>query len=137
MPELSPSNELLRSAYEIANREGVQTNWEAFKANVLRQLFIDAGVVVGAMDPDLVARVSCTPKTYRVHDNPDDDKSSVTDCHSNLEGITYEALAAIVKNVEIICPDEFKHGGEMLGRLICLGWATYLREIRLGNNTRK
>lgn len=35
---LKESNELLRSAYSIAERDGIQTNWEAFRNQVMTEL---------------------------------------------------------------------------------------------------
>jgi len=67
---MTPSNELLRSAYQIAMRGGKETNWEAFAANVRRELF-DQANIADFDDEQTVLRVTCTPKTYRqVNDFP-------------------------------------------------------------------
>lgn len=64
---LTEHNELLRSAHEIARRDGHETNWEAFKNNVERWLMADAGML-GTVDEQQILRATCTPKTYRLRD---------------------------------------------------------------------
>jgi hypothetical protein len=58
-------NGLLRSAYQIAEREGKDTNWTAFLNNLQRELLREAGVS-GSTDEQTVLRATCTPKTYRL-----------------------------------------------------------------------
>jgi len=62
--ELPKANELLRSVYQIAEREGVNTNWQAIKANVQRELLIQAGRP-DSEDEQIILRATCTAKTYR------------------------------------------------------------------------
>jgi hypothetical protein len=62
---LPEHNELLRSAYAIALRKGKKTNWDAFAANVRKELFEQAGLA-DLKDEQTVLRVTCTPKTYRI-----------------------------------------------------------------------
>ncbi|KAA0888722.1 hypothetical protein [Oryzomonas rubra] len=63
---MTEANELLRSAHEIAKREGVETNWEAFKKNLLRELKRQAGAL-DETDEQTTLRATCTAKTYRLH----------------------------------------------------------------------
>lgn len=58
------ANELLRSAYQIAEREGKDTNWEAFKNNLRTELLKQAQTTY--TDEQTMLRATCTPKTYRV-----------------------------------------------------------------------
>ena len=61
---LIQANELLRSAYEIADREGRNTNWVAFKASLLEVLHAQSIVIVGHAVID--ASATCTARTYRL-----------------------------------------------------------------------
>lgn len=58
------ANELLRSAYQIAERQGKDTNWEAFKNNLQSELLKQAQATDA--DEQTTLRATCTPKTYRV-----------------------------------------------------------------------
>jgi len=58
------ANELLRSAYQIAEREGKDTNWEAFKNNLQAELLTQTQAP--DTDEQTILRATCTPKTYRV-----------------------------------------------------------------------
>lgn len=66
---LSEANMLLRSAYEIAMREGKETNWKAFAASVRKELFEQANVA-DLNDEQTILRVTCTPRTYRFSSSP-------------------------------------------------------------------
>ncbi len=59
---MKESLELLRSAYQIAVRKGVHTNWEAF-ANCLQNVL--AG---DTRDEPRIARATCTARTFRIVD---------------------------------------------------------------------
>ena len=59
------SNELLRSAFQIAQRKGKDTNWEAFENNLKRELTKQLGVA--STDEQSVLRATCTAKTYRIY----------------------------------------------------------------------
>ena len=56
-------NDLLRSAYQIACRNGENTNWEAFKTNLERELMNQVGYL-DSEDPQDTIRATCTPLTY-------------------------------------------------------------------------
>ena len=60
---MSEQNSLLRSAYQIAERQGKDTNWEAFSNNLRNELLAQAGTP-GNKDKQNVLRATCTPKTY-------------------------------------------------------------------------
>jgi len=64
-------NELLRSAYQIASREGEDTNWNAFKNNLEEELLVQSGHAVeywkDEPDEQIILRATCTAKTYRVY----------------------------------------------------------------------
>lgn len=62
---MQEANELLRSAYQIASREGKDTYWEALKNNIEKELLKQAGVP-DATDGQTILRATCTPKTYRI-----------------------------------------------------------------------
>lgn len=61
---MEETNSLLRSAYAIACRKGKETNWEAFKNNLEKELLKQAGVPEYA-DRQTILRATCTAKTYR------------------------------------------------------------------------
>jgi len=63
---LSKSNELLRSAYQIAQREGKNTNWEAFINNLRKELLVQAGLSEDETNENYILRATVTPKTYRI-----------------------------------------------------------------------
>lgn len=63
---LDRSNELLRSAYAVVLRKGVDTNWDALKANLEKELLAEAGAPVGCTEEQIILRATCTPKTYRL-----------------------------------------------------------------------
>lgn len=58
-------NSLLRSAYVIAKRRGKNTHWDAFAANVLKELMRQASVADDSTDEMDIIRAICTPLTYR------------------------------------------------------------------------
>jgi hypothetical protein len=60
---LTEANDLLRSAYKIAERAGKKTNWTAFKKR-LEVALIEQSKLLNGTD-DLPA-ATCTPKTFRV-----------------------------------------------------------------------
>jgi hypothetical protein len=60
-------NELLRSAYAIAEREGKQTNWSAFKNRLREELLKQAGVP-DSTDEQIILRATCTARTFRLYD---------------------------------------------------------------------
>jgi len=62
---LPEHNELLRSAYTIAKRQGVDTNWEAFETSVLRELLKEAGFDSNMAEN--VIKATVTPRTYRAY----------------------------------------------------------------------
>lgn len=66
MSKLLEHNELLRSAYAIAIRNGKDTNWEAFAKRVRAELFDEAGLA-DLNDEQTALRVTCTPKTFRIY----------------------------------------------------------------------
>jgi hypothetical protein len=70
-------NELLRSAYAIACRKGAETNWDALKKNLEKELLKQAGIVtesdmqsvserMGIPKEQIILRATCTAKTYRM-----------------------------------------------------------------------
>ena len=59
------SNDLLRSAHEIAKRRGADTNWEAFENNLRKELLVQAGHAPSVEEEQTVLRATCTAKTYR------------------------------------------------------------------------
>lgn len=62
---MSLNNDILRSAHEIAMREGKDTNWSAF-ANRLRSCLLEqAGLSADTTDAQLILRATCTPRTFR------------------------------------------------------------------------
>lgn len=74
---MEEQNELFRSAYQIACRKGVETNWFAFKANLEKELLRQAGIVteadmqrvsekMGIPKEQIILRATCTAKTYRM-----------------------------------------------------------------------
>ena len=60
--DLTEANELLRSAYAIAEREGDDTNWKAFK-NSLEQLLLKQSLVLN--NTDNLSAATCTPRVYK------------------------------------------------------------------------
>lgn len=71
---MKEENELLRSAYQIAERKGVDTNWDAFLTNLQRELIKQAGIPVELLNQEpttataaqLILRATCTARTYRI-----------------------------------------------------------------------
>jgi len=68
---MEEQNELLRSAFQIAQREGKDTNWEAFSNNLEKELLRQAGyenMLEHNIDDrqQIVLRATCTAKTYRI-----------------------------------------------------------------------
>lgn len=59
-------NELLRSAYQIAQRKGKDTNWKAFENNLKEEL-LNQAEKAGSTDEQTILRATCTPKTYRIY----------------------------------------------------------------------
>lgn len=62
--DLDEANALLRAAHEIALRKGKETNWDAFRACVRKELFEQAGLA-DLDDEQTVLRVTCTARTFR------------------------------------------------------------------------
>ena len=62
---MEEANSLLRSAYQIANRNGEDTNWDAFKNSLEKELLESKGVEYPCDDEQLVLRATCTARTYR------------------------------------------------------------------------
>lgn len=60
---MTKANELLRSAYAIADRDGKNTNWEAFRNQLRKELLTQAGVKK-TYDTEILKRATCTAKTY-------------------------------------------------------------------------
>ena len=60
--DLTEANDLLRSAYQIAIREGVNTNWEAFQTRLEEVLVKQSKQLFGTEHPPAAV---CTPKTFR------------------------------------------------------------------------
>jgi hypothetical protein len=68
--DLKGQNALLRSAYQIAEREGKNTNWKAFLNNLREELTKQAGCS-GTIDEQMILRTTCTPLTYRLQEGLD------------------------------------------------------------------
>jgi hypothetical protein len=62
---INDQNSLLRSAYQIAQRKGKDTNWEAFENNLKKELLEQSGAP-DPCDEQAVLRSTCTPLTYRI-----------------------------------------------------------------------
>lgn len=62
-------NDLLRSVYAIVKRRGAETNWEAIENNLRNELLREAGWE-NSTDEQTILRATCTPKTYRLRDEP-------------------------------------------------------------------
>jgi hypothetical protein len=61
---MKEENELLRSAYQIAKRQGSDTNWNAFLSKLEAELVKQAK---GDRDnPQHIDRATCTARTYRL-----------------------------------------------------------------------
>jgi len=67
------SNQLLRSAYEIAKRNGENTNWPAFLESLKKELLKQALDRVGLTESDVdvnneqvILRATSTARTYRM-----------------------------------------------------------------------
>jgi hypothetical protein len=60
---LIEANSMLRSAYAIAERDGENTNWEAFRARCMEVLVIQHEVLQG---PKIEGASTCTPRTFRL-----------------------------------------------------------------------
>jgi hypothetical protein len=65
IPTITDENDLLRSAYQIAKRNGVMTNWPAFENRLRTFLVRAAGANAG--DPAQVEGATCTMKTFKAH----------------------------------------------------------------------
>ena len=61
---MSMQNELLRSAFQIATRDGADTNWEAFANNLKNELVRQSSADIE--DEEQVLRSTCTAKTFRM-----------------------------------------------------------------------
>ena len=70
-------NELLRMAYQIACREGQDTNWPVFKKNLETELLKQAGIItledmpsiaksLGVSEEQIILRATCTARTCRM-----------------------------------------------------------------------
>lgn len=66
-----PHNELLRSMYAVACRDGAQTNWHAVRKALRAELFEEANLA-DLNDTQTVLRVTCTAKTFRVMEDMSD-----------------------------------------------------------------
>ena len=73
-------NSLLRSAYQIAQRKGRNTNWDAFERAVKRELLELSNVeyttlsgVGDISDVQDTLRATCTPLTFKVPEEPTHD----------------------------------------------------------------
>jgi hypothetical protein len=64
---MSEANDLLRSAYSIAIKEGKDTNWEAFENSVRKELMSQAEIN-DETDYQAILRATSTPRTYRTVD---------------------------------------------------------------------
>lgn len=62
---ITESEQLLRSAYQIASRKGESTNWEAFKNSLEKELLGSKGVEYPCTDEQLVLRATCTARIYK------------------------------------------------------------------------
>jgi len=62
---VTEEQDLLRSVYHIALRQGFNTNWEAFTRRLRLHLLARAGLPENADDND-VAIATCTAKTFRI-----------------------------------------------------------------------
>lgn len=62
---MTEEQDLLRSAYQIALRAGVDTNWEAFTRR-LRTYLLSASRLPADSDDNDVAIATCTAKTFRI-----------------------------------------------------------------------
>ena len=77
---MDQTESLLRSAYQIAQRKGKNTNWGAFERNLLAELTKHLWANDELDDQDIL-RATCTPLTYRVV-NPD-----VTEIETQMKSI--------------------------------------------------
>ena len=66
-------NDLLRSAFAIAQRKGETTNWQAFENKVKAALLKDAGLTSDCNEQQAL-RATCTPLTFRCVDGCRHDK---------------------------------------------------------------
>lgn len=64
--ELKEANDLLRSAYAIAERGGHETNWPAFRQRLLDALVKQSKLLIGT---DHLPAAVCTPKTFHLTTN--------------------------------------------------------------------
>ena len=69
---MDQAESLLRSAYQIAQRKGKNTNWGAFERNLLAELTKHLWVNDELDDQDIL-RATCTPLTYGVFDEDEID----------------------------------------------------------------
>lgn len=69
--KLPQHNELLRSMYAIACRDGAQTNWPAVRKALRAELFEQVGLA-DLNDTQTVLRVTCTAKTFRCMEDMSD-----------------------------------------------------------------
>lgn len=60
---LDDANDLLRSAYQIAKRNGADTNWPAFVKRLEGELIAESVLINGTCH---VPSATCTPKTFRL-----------------------------------------------------------------------
>lgn len=63
MASLREANDLLRSAYQIAARNGANTNWTAFSNRLEGVLVMESELLNGT---DHAPAATCTPKTFRL-----------------------------------------------------------------------
>jgi len=63
--ETEKQNDLLRSAYSIAQRKGKETNWSAFEDRLREELLSQSGLKVTTDDEQLILRATCTARTFK------------------------------------------------------------------------
>ena len=60
---LRAANDLLRSAYQVAQRDGAVTNWAAFAQRLEEELVAESKLLNNTPH---VPAATCTPKTFRI-----------------------------------------------------------------------
>jgi len=58
-------NQLLRSAYKIAERKGQGTNWDTFKDCLLEELLIQVGAPAESKDEQIILDATTTERIYK------------------------------------------------------------------------
>jgi len=102
----SEGNMLLRSAHEVMLRKGTETNWDALRNGIRRELLRQAGLSPDTTDEQLVLRATCTPRTYRlcgtIAVEDAQAKRAALDAAKTAEpsvGITLDALATLIQDL--------------------------------------